>query len=570
MGSVGSKAAEAICQAAKEGNTAEVRRLHAEEDAKTSARDKQWGLTPLHLAAERGHAGTIAALLEMGADIEALSKHKTTPLGTAVSARQAGSVRALIEGGADHSITPNGSSLLNIAVVWSLSNPDLVVALAEAGVDVGRCGRKDRDTPLVNAVERGRFAVVRTLVAHGALLSSSDPGHPAHAPAPLLITAPDQRPRAPLCAAVEGVVTSGGSAESVEMLNLLLELGADVDSADSGNSPHRTTALITAIRRIKALRIAQLRGLPHCHTQGDLCWRLLLAHGADIGKSDDFGVVPLLEACKIDDTCSRALVEAGADVTCADASGCTPLIAAIARGCAPEIVSLLIEHGADVVATDHRGGSPLCCAAMSRNEEILPLVLAACAGADIDVRTESLVTPLWAAAESGRHAAVRALADRGADINAQNARQWTPLCAAASHGFIDVVCLLIDLGADLNTPTCGLGADLGTPTCGRTALQIALDQPTTPMRTIPVTNTGTKVDFGACARKIVEALETEVPSAVPASEGASAEGGQDTLIGATVTAAAAAPLSPPAEDKVVSGRSSSSSSSSSDDDDELR
>ena len=61
----------------------------------------EYGLTPLHLAAGRGHTGIVALLAEAGADLEAVDMDGYTPLHYTANGGHAEAVRALLAAGAD-------------------------------------------------------------------------------------------------------------------------------------------------------------------------------------------------------------------------------------------------------------------------------------------------------------------------------------------------------------------------------------------------------------------------------------------------------------------------------------
>ncbi len=99
------------------------------------------GFTPLHLAAFRGHAAAVRALLERGADPEAMSRHrfvKVRPLHTAC------------------------------ALDVSVENPDVVRALLEHGADPDGRTAEGGATPLHSAAQSGSAELVRLLLEHGA------------------------------------------------------------------------------------------------------------------------------------------------------------------------------------------------------------------------------------------------------------------------------------------------------------------------------------------------------------------------------------------------------------------
>lgn len=94
---------KAIIRAAKNGDTAAICVLLAEDPALTGALDTD-GSTPLHCAAWKGHVDAVKALLDAGADVTVHNQNDhwgTTPLHAAAHANQREIVALLIEAGAD-------------------------------------------------------------------------------------------------------------------------------------------------------------------------------------------------------------------------------------------------------------------------------------------------------------------------------------------------------------------------------------------------------------------------------------------------------------------------------------
>jgi ankyrin repeat protein len=93
------EAMEAIFRAVHEGVVAEVERLLDEDDRLVEARET---LTPLFIAALRGHVDVVRLLLERGADSEASDDQGLTPLHYGVlSSRDEEVVDVLLDWGAD-------------------------------------------------------------------------------------------------------------------------------------------------------------------------------------------------------------------------------------------------------------------------------------------------------------------------------------------------------------------------------------------------------------------------------------------------------------------------------------
>jgi ankyrin repeat protein len=92
-------------------------------------------ITPLLIAAERGHAAACAALLAGGADPSVRTPSGGSPAYLAVSAGHADAVAALVAGGVDpNSTTPAGLTLLEAAARFGLGG--VTAALCAGGADV--------------------------------------------------------------------------------------------------------------------------------------------------------------------------------------------------------------------------------------------------------------------------------------------------------------------------------------------------------------------------------------------------------------------------------------------------
>mmetsp|Transcript_44953 Transcript_44953/g.113061 ORF Transcript_44953/g.113061 Transcript_44953/m.113061 type:complete len:781 (-) Transcript_44953:446-2788(-) len=103
-----------------------------------------------------------------------------------------------------------------------------------------------------------------------------------------------------------------------------------------------TTSLMSA---------ANVGDVEHC--------RNLIAQGADVNASDDYGWTPLRYAVrKRDFATTSLLIEMDADVNKASKSGRTPLMSAVANR-APDIVQLLVDNGADPKAKNGDGISAI-------------------------------------------------------------------------------------------------------------------------------------------------------------------------------------------------------------------
>lgn len=153
--------------------------------------------------------------------------------------------------------------------------------------------------------------------------------------------------------------------------------------------------------------------------------RLLIEHGADLNtaSADDS---PLLHAARCGDlTKTRMLLDAGADPNMIIAG--EPLLGRVCEGKHHKCAALLIERGADVNARSDLGSQPIHSAARTGNPEMLEVLLAA--EADIETRDAGGHLPLELAIEWGRAEAVKMLLAAGAALpeRLEEDEYWTEI-----------------------------------------------------------------------------------------------------------------------------------------------
>ena len=97
------EAAKLIIKAAKSGNVSALKSLLTADPSLIEARDSD-GSTPLHCATWKGYPDVVAALLDAGADVNAVNQNEhwgTTPLHAAAHANQTVIAKLLLDHGAD-------------------------------------------------------------------------------------------------------------------------------------------------------------------------------------------------------------------------------------------------------------------------------------------------------------------------------------------------------------------------------------------------------------------------------------------------------------------------------------
>jgi uncharacterized protein len=151
-----------IFEAAATGQTERVRELTKQDHALANAYSPD-GFTPLGLAAFFGHAETVNALLEAGADVKMASREtmKLTPLASALAVQRNDIARTLIEHGAD--VNAKGDNdVAPLHTAAARGNLESATLLLEHGADIGAV-TKDGKTAISYAEERNHPDMVKFL-----------------------------------------------------------------------------------------------------------------------------------------------------------------------------------------------------------------------------------------------------------------------------------------------------------------------------------------------------------------------------------------------------------------------
>lgn len=207
-------------------------------------------------------------------------------------------------------------------------------------------------SPLFDAIREGDTNEVRALIASG-----------------VDVNAPfsDHRDADPLCVAVDvaegraGAPKKEGLSESLDIVQLLIEAGADVNA----RSPFGTPLWIAAHdNRDKSVELVQV----------------LLDAGADMNSRGRDESTALMQAANANARqIIRLLLAAGADVAARDCTGATALHAAVrlTEGGVPdiEVIRAIVNGGADVNARDELGWTPLLDAARSADMRAMWMLL---------------------------------------------------------------------------------------------------------------------------------------------------------------------------------------------------
>ncbi len=464
-------------ECARTNNAAELARLGRPA---AEARDA-FGRTALSHAAAAGSLAAAAALLEAGADVQAVDSSGTSALMLAAQRPSAEMVTFLLQRGADaRASDADGRTPLFYAARANRTQPMLALLQAGAALDA-------RDSRNYNALDAalavgasagaeelrraGSRATLHMTVAQRPA-GRFDPAHPGDV----------YRGWQPLALAV--------ARDDAPSVGQLLDAGADVQLRVPQGDPllivaadaHALTCVPVLLKRGAEAGTAGHSGhgvLWLAAARGDLpLVNALLAAGVKPDTHAPDEDQPLLTAVRagyVD--IAAALMSAGAAVDGRDALGRTPLMLAAAGAQQGLVDSLLLQHaqleardrlgrtaawyaslagspavvallaaGADAAACDSAGLSVLHAAALQSDARVLEPLFKA--NIDLNVRSRSGDSALIVAAAAGHAGVVRALLAQSPQLDIQNGGGDTALIAASREGFADICRLLVSAGAN--------------------------------------------------------------------------------------------------------------------------
>ena len=390
-------------------------------------------------AAEAGDTAAVQQLLQAGADLNGRDAQDRTPVMAATHGNRVDTVRALIKAGADINLRDNRSDnpFLYAGAEGLLEILRLTI---DARADT-RLTNRFGGTALIPAAERGHVDIVKELLTR----TDVDVNHVNNLGWTALL---------------EAIVLSDGGERHQQIVQLLVDHGADIDIADKdGVTPlqHARARGFTEIERILLAASehrtsqAQNQQLIAAADRGDLkAVKQLLAQGADVRAQDDRGRTALIAAAYRNDLAvADALIQAGADVNVQDKTKQSAYLIATSDGFV-ELLKLTLQAGADVQRTDSFNGTGLIRAADRGHVEIITELL------KTDIKIDHVNNLGWTAlleaiilGDGGpRHTeVVRLLVAAGANVNLADGDGITPLAHAQRRGFDQISAILQQAGA---------------------------------------------------------------------------------------------------------------------------
>jgi uncharacterized protein len=376
----------------------------------------EYGSSPLSEAAIVGNADVIQKLLNAGADPNTENADGQTPLMVIARTNNVAAAKELIGHGAkvDHIERWHDQTALMWAAAESQS--EMVKLLIKHGANVNARSKLNRWqrmvtaepraqgrlpgglTPLLYATRQGCLACVKALVEAKADVDLEDP----EGVTPLIVAITnfhfdvakylidrkadvnkwDWWGRTPLYSAVDlNTIPHGGRPDmpsldettNLQIIEMLLDRGANPNAQLKLFPPYRALGpdrgadQMLTMGATPLLRAAKAGDVPAI--------KLLLAHGADVGIPNIYGMTPLMAAAGVGsneiDTRGRfktqqeavesidLLVKAGADVNAHESRGGATALHAAALNGWDDVIKDLVAHNADLRAQDKKGKTPL-------------------------------------------------------------------------------------------------------------------------------------------------------------------------------------------------------------------
>jgi ankyrin repeat protein len=468
------------------------------------------GITPLYMAAMYGHSAMLEMFLKAGANARQTGPAGETLVMLSARSGNPDAVRLLLEAGAD--VNAKEPLRGTTALMWAAEqkHPAAVKALLDGGADVaarsGAAGlprnymsQKVNVANVEMAMNRWKEAVKNNRTYEQQLAFEEASGKKVQRLSPDF--AKEDLPSIARFVAQAAAQFGAGIDQILEFVTPQLEAnGRNVEEfnkllreqlAEADAAANDTDIIVAGLVGRGG---GGLTAMTFAAREGDLeSTKLLVAAGADINQTTEYGWTPLLTATNNRHYQLAAwLVDHGANVNLQNKGGWTPLYLAadnrnIEGGDYPvpkpdmndlDFLKGLLDHGADpnLRVKDNTltrtiftmqwffesGATPFVRAAQSGDVDLMKLLLAH--GADPKLATDFGDTALSAAAgigwvegvtyEHSRAAnieAVKLLLELGLDVNSANRDGRTPLMGAALKGRSEVVQLLVDKGARLDT-----------------------------------------------------------------------------------------------------------------------
>ena len=391
-----------VADAAMRGDHGSVRAL-LQQGADVNAAQGD-GMTALHWAADRGDLEMARMLVYAGAGLDAVTRMaEYTPLHLASRAGHGAVVRALLEAGSDPAAPTASGGATPLHLAAAAGDAEAVAALIEHGAEVDAREERARQTPLIFAAAQNRVEAIRALLAGGANPS-------------LTTTVVD------MVELEESL--RGGANDAVRQ-----QIAAQLAARDAQKEKEESEEEEKPAEALKPLSMGQ--------QVGRMGGMTALLHAARQGHA---GAV-------------EALLDAGGDIDQVSADGTTPIFIAALNGHF-DLVLALLERGADPNLANHANGTPLFA---TINQQWIPKTGYAQPNVHLQqnaTHMEVMEALLRAGADPNARLSKRLwFTQYGGSILSVNMIGATPFWRASYAADVEAMRLLVAYGADHRVPT---------------------------------------------------------------------------------------------------------------------
>ena len=477
---------------------------------------------------------TVQAIIEHGANVNAMNNRGQTPLWFACYDGQINLVKILLEAGADPTKTDNNSDSSLHSVMYGCCSAECAQKVIDHGAHVN-AANKDGATPFLIACSKAQAELVKLL-----LKAKADPN--------ITDTDGDTSLHAAIAAdcseeIIQEIIDHGAEINAVnkrgrtalllscfyrqmDSVKVLLEVGADptisdeegfsclqaaVDGRCSKNTLQAlmengaqidakrkdgTNALLRACRTGQSesvlflleagvdVNIVNFDGNTSLHVAvygncNKQTLQQMIEKGVSVNALNKRGETALVLACELAQVeLVRVLLEKGANPDISDHEGYTRLHAAVFGHCPNETLQEIIAHKAYLHAKSTKGVTALFLACTRRQQEAVKILLTA--GSNPNTSTIA-GTSLHAAIFGGcSKKIISSLIGHGADVNAVNKKNASALFIACCKGDEDAINVLLKAGADANNAEVGAGNTClhhaVSNSCSKETLQAIIDR----------------------------------------------------------------------------------------------
>ena len=423
----------------------------------------------------------LQAIIDQGADVNATNKNCRTALMMACKMSHEDAIHVLLKAGSETNISDiYGGTCLMYAVAGYCSKA-VLQAIIDLGTDVN-VTNKNNHTALMMACQKKHEDAIHVLLKAGSDTNIPDKYEGTNVyfryEFDLYTGITDGNVSTCLMCAVDGYC-------SKEVLQAIIDQGADVNATNIGNQTALTLACMT--NHEDAIHVLLKAGSDTniADTYGGTCLmyavvvkccskevlQAIIDHGADVNATNENNRTALMMACRWrHEDAIHVLLKAGSDTNIADkydlidlywtnhvcvqtdnpdSNVSTCLMYAVDKHCSKVVLQAIIDQGADVNATNKYSRTALMLACKENHEDAIHVLLKA--GSDSNIADKNGDTCLmWAVSGYCSKRELHAIIHQSADVNATNKNNHTALMLACKKSHEDAIHVLLQAGSDTN------------------------------------------------------------------------------------------------------------------------